>query len=174
MIIETEKVSCDLCGSKKSNLKYRLPDRRVKRFAQEYSVVECSDCGHRFLNPRPTVSEFHTVYPAPYYYKRGAEIPLQRRRYQVQANYFSDIAVGSVLDIGCARGDFLKIMRKCGWACFGADFVDQRDADRESGIDFRFGKLHELGYGDEMFDAVSAWGVFEHLTEPKEYFREVY
>ena len=173
MIIETESVTCDLCGSNKSVLKYRLPDRRMKRFNQEYSVVACSDCDHNFLNPRPLVSEFNKIYPASYYHQRGVALPNQRRRYEKQADYFANVPIGNVLDIGCARGDFLKIMKERGWKCFGTDFVDRREMEQEMEIDFRFGQLYDLDYESEMFDAVSAWGVFEHLTEPRRYFQEV-
>jgi hypothetical protein len=63
-------------------------------------------------------------------------------------------------------------MKQRGWECYGVDFRAPGSVELPSGIDFRFGTLEEMGYPKSFFQAITAWGVFEHLFSPKNYFKE--
>ncbi len=171
--IETINVNCDLCGSNKADLLYRMPDLRYWTTEQEYSVVQCVHCRHRYLNPRPSSENIKKSYPDNYHNLRGREIARQKERYTKQASYFSNLPLGRFLDIGCAKGAFCETMMETGWECYGMDLFDQRLDELPKNLKFRFGDIEEIAYPDNYFDGISAWGVFEHLDSPKKYFMEV-
>ena len=171
-IIQTEPVACDLCGGNATRQLYKIPDLRFRVTDQEFHIVSCQICGHRYLNPRPTAGELIKCYPEEYYNLRGRDIPKQRDRYIRQAKYFKDSAPGRFLDIGCAQGAFCTIMMDLGWDCYGMDFSEQPTTALPKGLKFESGSLEKIAYPDNYFDGISAWGVFEHLLTPKTYFRE--
>ncbi len=173
MNIDLEFIHCDLCDDNKYHLLYKMPDFRYWITEQEFNVVECENCGHRYLNPRPTRESLVKCYPARYFDHRGEDVPKQKERYWLQAAYFRNRNPGRFLDIGCARGAFCETMIRLGWDCYGIDFIDQPKTFLPKGLKFRSGSLEEIGYSDDYFDGISAWGVFEHLLCPRIYFSEV-
>lgn len=74
---------------------------------------------------------------------------------------------GAILDIGCARADFLALMASKGWDVTGTE-LDERTEERgrKLGMDLRAGTLEEIRFPDRRFDAVTLWHVFEHMKDP--------
>ncbi len=74
---------------------------------------------------------------------------------------------GRLLDIGCGRADFLAVMKKRGWEPSGIE-VDERIQGRgeRMGLDLRNGRLEDVAFADNEFDAVTMWHVFEHMRNP--------
>lgn len=171
--INVDEVPCDLCGSRKYRILYHMPDVRFWVSETEFQVVRCTSCGHRFLNPRPLKSDLPLCYPPGYYKSRGMDVREQNRRYRIQASYLSHMPPGRHLDIGCARGDFSRLMMQEGWDCHGTDILGEASVDWAEGFNYRQGPLDKICYPECWFDAISAWGVFEHLESPKLYFTEV-
>jgi len=97
--IRTEKVPCDVCGSNDSSVLYKIPDLRYWTSEQEYSVVQCVNCGHRYLNPRPVPEDIRKCYPDHYHNFRGQNISKQQARYTRQSAYF-DKPPEFVQDVG--------------------------------------------------------------------------
>lgn len=170
--IELEETSCDLCGDSKSRLIYRMPDIRLRRFEQEYSVVECSACAHRYLSPVPAQKEFPKLYPDSYYAGRDQNDPRQKERYRIQAEYLPKINKGKVLDVGCAEGDWLKFIKQFGWDCFGTDVHQPTQQIKD--VEIKTGYLPDQDYPENYFDVVTAWSVLEHVRSPSEYFAAVH
>lgn len=81
---------------------------------------------------------------------------------------------GSVLDVGCGSGLFLRHMRSLGWQVSGVDF-DPKAAEvaRKAlpGCEIRSGGVEALDFEPETFDAVTLSHVIEHLTDPLETLR---
>jgi SAM-dependent methyltransferase len=94
-------------------------------------------------------------------------------RYAIQSNYLPFLKHEKVLDIGCARGDFLIFLKKQypGIKPYGIDFFCDRVKSDE--ITFVSKLLPDAHFPDSEFDLVTAWAVFEHLHKPGEYFKEV-
>lgn len=172
-VIQTECVACDLCGSNDTKRLYEMPDLRYWVAEQEFSIVECKNCGHRYLNPRPTTDSLKKCYLSEYHDYRGQDIPKQKRRYTRQAIYFKNRIPGRFLDIGCARGAFCETMMGLGWDCYGMDFIEQVTSVLPKGLKFQSGFLENIAYPDNYFDGISVWGVFEHILSPRVYFLEV-
>ena len=168
---KTEDPACDLCGRVDKKVLYSVPDIRLRRFDQEYTVVECAGCGHRFLSPRPSRDNISDHYPDTYYDGRSTTDPRQKKRYLIQAQYLPDVKEGRILDVGCAGGSWLKVVQNYGWECHGVDFMES--PHQESGITIKHGYLPETGYPESYFDVACAWGVMEHVHEPSKYFEYI-
>jgi SAM-dependent methyltransferase len=170
--IEVEETTCDLCGSSDYRLLYRMPDLRLRRFAQEYSVIECSVCTHRYLSPIPALKEFSKLYPESYYIGRDQNDPRQEKRYRIQAEYLPSINKGRILDVGCAEGDWLKFIKKFGWECYGTDV--HQPLQQIENVEIKTGYLPEQDYPENFFDVVTAWSVLEHVRSPSAYFAAIH
>lgn len=171
MNIDLEHVDCDLCGSPTYKVRYRKPDTWLWLNQFEYPVVECLDCGLVYVNPRPTVESMRHFYPRDYHDSRDTDDFLNR--YTIEAEFMPQLKDEKILDIGCARGDFLIFLRNQypGIKSFGIDFFSDRvNSDK---ITFVNKLLPDAHFPDSEFDIITAWGVFEHLHKPNEYFHEV-
>lgn len=166
-----EHVRCDLCGHEKYRVRYRKPDSWLWINQFEFPVVECSNCGLVYVNPRPTEQSMSVYYPDGYHDNRNSEE--HRRRYRLQAEYLPPLKNEKVLDIGCARGDWLLFLKELypDILLTGVDFYSTGVNSKE--IAFFSKKLPDCGLEERSFDIITSWAVFEHLHGPGEYFAEV-
>ncbi len=63
--IRCERIDCPLCGGSHSKVVLTTTDVHCG-IAGSFSIVRCTDCGHRFLNPRPVPEDLVRCYPADY------------------------------------------------------------------------------------------------------------
>lgn len=171
MEICLEHVECDLCGSKEYTERYRKPDMWLRLNQFEFPVVECNKCGLVFVNPRPTLDSMRFYYPENYYDHRDNE--LHQKRYSSQEAFLPKLTNEKILDIGCARGDFLIYLKQKYplIRAYGIDYFSDKVHSRD--IIFYNNHLTDCQFQDSKFDLVTAWAVFEHLHKPSEYFKEV-
>ncbi len=168
--IHLEHVSCDLCEHNEYRIRYRLPDMWLWVNQFEFPVVECTNCGLVFVNPRPTQESMSLYYPQDYHEDRNSEE--HQVRYKNQAKFLPNLNNKKVLDIGCARGDFLGYLIKVypTMTPYGVDYFSDKVNYKE--INF-FNKLFfECSFDDNFFDVIVSFAVFEHLHEPSLYFEE--
>jgi SAM-dependent methyltransferase len=91
----------------------------------------------------------------------------------LQFSYIEKWSGTRILDIGCARGDWLNFI-KDKWPdaeLHGADAFSR--GVNNDGIRFYGGHLPDAPLPLSYFDLVTAWAVFEHLHTPKAYFETV-
>jgi SAM-dependent methyltransferase len=76
-------------------------------------------------------------------------------------------AAGSLLDIGCGDGLFLKVARDAGWQVEGIEFSPEgaRRASERLGRPVAVGDLARGGMLRGPFDVVTLWHVLEHLPD---------
>ena len=113
-----KNVDCGLCGN---------PERELKFEDGPFSVVICTRCGLTYVTPRLSdASLLADVYNETYWnshaaknhgytdYRADEELYLKtyRRRMSVVRRHFPE--PGRVLDVGCAAGFFLSVMRDAG------------------------------------------------------------
>lgn len=168
---ELEHVCCDLCGSAEYKIRYRKPDNWLWLTQYEYPVVECTKCRLTYVNPRPTFEDTAAFYPADYHEHRDDQE--HRRRYELQFSYISEFNGKRILDIGCARGDWLNFIKER-WQKSELHGVDAFSA-AVNGNDIKFHKclLPQAELPAGYFDLVTSWAVFEHLHTPAKYFETV-
>jgi len=191
-----EHVPCNVCGSESYRLLY---EKRDPLSHNCFKVVQCSQCGLGYVNPRPHREEMKHYYQGEYYVKRfsrkGGGIISNRgtvlkaynfylRRF---SRYYPDRVLeaekrmctcqhygkgkGRLLDIGCANGDFLKIMEDSGFEVHGLEFSDH--FINKYGLDIVRGDLLDAGYNADSFDIITMWAVLEHVYDPVGYLREI-
>ena len=98
-------------------------DYELQTCANAWRFVVCKDCGHVWLNPRPSVSELSVIYPANYYaYNYETDINwiavkgkswLDALKMRSLLKFLSRQPT-SYMDIGCGTGRFLKYMERRG------------------------------------------------------------
>jgi len=166
-----EHVSCDFCGGDEYLIRYRKPDNWLWINLFEYPVVECLHCGLVFINPRPSVESMNLFYPPNYFKNRDDAGFIEK--YKKQIEYVPVLNNAKVLDIGCARGNWL-IYLKSNYPdinCTGVDYYcDGVDSDE---IRFYKKTLVDCQFQKEEFDFITAWSVLEHVHYPSEYFHEI-
>ena len=166
-----EHIHCDLCGCEKYRLRYRKPDNWLWNSQYEFNVVECLKCGLVYINPRPTQDSIAVYYPNDYHYNRNTDI--WRQKYSIELSYLPELTTETILDIGCAMGEFLKYLLQHfpNVKATGIDYFSEGIDSNQ--IQFIKGLLPECKFGDNKFDFITAWGVLEHLHTPNMYFREI-
>ncbi len=169
--IVLEHVSCDFCGCAEYKVRYRKPDTWLWLNQFEFPVVECVNCGLVYVNPRPTQDSMSVYYPKNYHDDRDSNEHIER--YLLQTEYLPKLTSEKVLDIGCARGDFLIYLKKLypHIELYGVDFFSDKVNSKE--IFFINKLLQDCNFKDSEFDIITAWAVFEHLHTPSIYFEEV-
>jgi 2-polyprenyl-3-methyl-5-hydroxy-6-metoxy-1,4-benzoquinol methylase len=80
---------------------------------------------------------------------------------------------GSMLDIGCGSGDYLRVATEMGWKATGLD-PDPQAAALDSGLDVKKGGFPATDLPSETFDMVTLSHVIEHVHDPVASLREVY
>lgn len=167
--MEFEHVPCDLCGSADYRVRYRKPDNWLQMNLFQFPVVECSGCGLVYVNPRPTMAAMTAFYPEGYHDGRDAEAFVAR--YRSQRALLPPLAGKRVLDVGCARADFLSFLLDSeDFEAYGVDAFSPGVTDAR--IRFTRGAFDAAAYQPDTFDLVMSWAVFEHLHHPSTYFAE--
>lgn len=169
-----EYVACNLCNSKNHRQIYSIPDSKYFR-DETFSVVECCNCGLGFTNPRPTRDEIGRYYPSTFYEYFDNEREFHDRRYLREAQMIERFAPRRrekrlLLDVGCANGDFPRVMRRRGWDVEGVEISEAS----KSINDFIVYKeeFDTIPIQEARYDAVTAWAVIEHVHDPKAYFEK--
>jgi SAM-dependent methyltransferase len=170
-----EDVKCALCGHDEAELLFTGRDR-LHNVPGEFDVVRCKNCSMVYLNPRPVWAEVEEYYPADYApYAQGTAPPLQRliqsgglrRKQRLVQNCKTS---GSLLDVGCGSGDFIRFMAQSGgWTVFGLEQNAQAacSAAQISGAQVFCGRLEDADYAPRSFDVITMWHVMEHLADPR-------
>lgn len=180
-----ETTTCNLCGSPSAAYRYTLADYALQRPEVESALVQCSQCGLVYQNPRPGLAEMAAHYPPTYAsYQLGG----QRRAGQLAAWAYeyglwkrSRFVTrrkrgGTLLDVGCATGEFLEHMRRQGaWQVCGVEINPEvaAAARQRYGLEVFAGTLEEARYADAQFDVVTLGDVLEHAHDPAALLRAI-
>ncbi len=91
----------------------------------------------------------------------------------IKENYFHK--TGTLLDIGCGRGDMLKAFNEIEFGVHGSD-ISPVSEELIKPIPFTVCDLsqNQLDYPDNTFDFVFSKSVIEHLREPEKLLNEAY
>jgi 2-polyprenyl-3-methyl-5-hydroxy-6-metoxy-1,4-benzoquinol methylase len=79
------------------------------------------------------------------------------------------IETGSLLDVGCYGGDFIRGMRQLGFACYGVDvhkeLMEKLNKESDGEPCYIFASLERLPLADKSLDVVTAFDVLEHVVD---------
>lgn len=146
---------------------------------ETFTIVKCNNCGFTFTNPRPFANELGKYYKSTDYISHSnSRKGFFNTIYQLVRNYTlkkkcelikHKVSTGSLLDIGCATGEFLNTMKTRGWKVTGIEPDDQvRNTALENyGLDvYEETALNLLPANS--FDIITMWHVLEHVPNLNE------
>jgi len=161
---------CPICRNKDASL---VLCRATLGSAAEHALVECSNCGVRYLSPLPTLEELQSFYCASYYgkdwYKQqgwGAAFARAVLRHR---------PAGKFLDVGCGLGYFIDgVRQQSAWEVYGVEFSASAVAfaRQELGLEAHQGELSDAKFPSAYFDYIQIRNVLEHVTDPMALLKE--
>ncbi|HXG95019.1 MAG TPA: class I SAM-dependent methyltransferase [Blastocatellia bacterium] len=166
---------CELCGETASRELYTARDR-LRNSNRFFIIVECIGCGVLRTLPEMTDRELAWFYPEQYWGGTPSEDWIK----QSQAEKISFIKScglngGTILDVGCGAGFFLRALDRSRWNCYGVEMGEQAAgaANAALGVGRVFtGTLIESACADAAFDVVTFWSALEHTNEPRANLKE--
>lgn len=136
-----------------------------------------------FLNPLFSDRELSALYPTDYYayqdrFANGSKWKEVAKKFlgvRVETRDPQFRAPGTVLDIGCGSGWFLRRMREASWDVHGVEInAAAAELGRRAGLDIFAGTLQEARFPSEFFDYVRSNHSFEHISCPRPTLDEIY
>jgi SAM-dependent methyltransferase len=123
-----------------------------------------------FVDPIPPSAVAPSSYGGDYYDpwqgpEEAARLRLWRRRLRLVEERYPK---GTLLDVGCGDGLFLKVARDAGWDADGIEFSPEgaRRSSLRIGRPVAMGDLAQAKGLRGPFDVVTLWHVLEHLADP--------
>jgi SAM-dependent methyltransferase len=160
---------------------------RIVLFVKDgYPVEQCRGCSLQFLSPQPDDNTLRTIYDADYFL--GVRTPEAEARVaqikQATAASYMDLfnrywrcKPGSILEIGCGRGEFLMEAQARGFTVSGIEISPTAAAianQRLGTEQVLAGTLENVHFPEAYFDAVAFADVIEHIREPMDFLHRVF
>jgi 2-polyprenyl-3-methyl-5-hydroxy-6-metoxy-1,4-benzoquinol methylase len=168
-----EHVACNLC-QRNNTVPFCEKDG--------YRIVRCVECGLIYVNPRINEASVPQLYAKEYFEYKGymerttheirndlISVKLQQ---VVQSDLFKAVVRhkpgGTVLEIGCAEGIFLKALEQHGYTVQGVEISSWASefARTTLGLQVLTGSLMTSSFPPGCFDIVYMGDVLEHLYDP--------
>lgn len=176
-LVETH---CCVCGTDHAETIGRGYDYEYFTSMVLFEVSRCKECSNVYLNPRPDVSEFETIYPLTYHSLDFSEENysfVHKVRSRLEANRLLRYCDGiqddaKILDVGCGDGFHLKLLQQYGqpsWTLEGVD-IDSRAVEIASrtGLHIHHGTIESLELSEDTYDVVYTIQTIEHVAQPDE------
>ncbi len=161
--------ACAVCGS----------DRFVPFLEKDgYRIVRCAACAFLFVYPPPDSATLHALYTDPAYFRSEgpfgyADYAALRAFWETQARerllvIERYVARGTLLDVGCASGIFLRVAQERGWKVSGIEIAPEAacEAERLTGCRIVSSPEPLLREG-RTFDVITLWEYLEHVPDPR-------
>ncbi|MEO0075735.1 MAG: class I SAM-dependent methyltransferase [candidate division WOR-3 bacterium] len=166
--------SCPIC---KSNNVFEYLKTKDYHFSNNtFFIYKCNHCFTLFTNPQPDTGDLDFFYDFPgyisHYRKKSIFTFLYHFIQNLMFNYKyciikNIIKKGSLLDIGCGRGEFLNFIRSKG---FEVEGIEPNLKAREYAINNYSLKIYTIDNFPKnsylKFDVITFWHSFEHLQDP--------
>ncbi|MGI8495940.1 MAG: class I SAM-dependent methyltransferase, partial [Pyrinomonadaceae bacterium] len=134
--LEMVSVQCCVCDHERATKIGVGSDFEYRTSADSFNAMQCDSCGLVYVNPRPSVAEFVTIYPANYHafdFSQENFGIVHKIRSRLEANrvlsWCKNLPSDArILDVGCGDGFHLELLQKYGeknWQLEGID-IDER------------------------------------------------
>ncbi len=150
-----------------------------------FGICRCALCGLVRLNPRLVEAQLAEVYEHEYF---SGDHATGYDSYEMDARLYEKTfarrlklirrfkPAGRLLDIGCSLGYFLNVAARAGFDVYGLDlsrYAVERCAERFPDR-VQCSLLLPGLFGDEFFDVVTMFDLFEHVYHPHEFLRTLH
>jgi ubiquinone/menaquinone biosynthesis C-methylase UbiE/transcription elongation factor Elf1 len=174
--------NCQICNGNNFTQFETCKDYTVSK--EEFSIVSCNNCGFKFTNPIPELSNLGNYYKSVDYISHSNSTKgLVNSLYQFVRKFTlvkklqlierltkqSKSQSKYLLDVGCGTGEFLNACKNAGWHVQGVEpNTDVRNAAQ---------KKYHLTVNDEnylesafenSYDCITMWHVLEHVPHLNE------
>jgi 2-polyprenyl-3-methyl-5-hydroxy-6-metoxy-1,4-benzoquinol methylase len=171
-----KKTKCILCGSDQTVEVFTTRDFRLNKKDRFYTYVNCQCCGLLFQDPQPTEEEMVEHYNVNDLYpmsnrKTGFTAQIKNLGLWKRSRIITQKKnKGTLLDIGCGDGSFLKyIANHSSLDVMGIE-INQNNVDKLNATEnfpVYSGDIRNLSLPESHFDVVTLWDVLEHVKDPK-------
>ncbi|MBI4684651.1 MAG: methyltransferase domain-containing protein [Nitrospirae bacterium] len=164
-------VNCNLCG---------IDETSLITIQNNFKIVQCKQCGLVYINPQPDREELIKLYDT--YHQRDEKD--EHSWLKLMEGNFREVTVflnrrfpdrGSLLDIGCAYGHFIAMMKGHGWSVKGIDpSAKALHHAREKGLDVIETTIDDSDFPACSFNVITAFYVLEHLFDPLSALKKIF
>lgn len=164
--------ACDLCGEPRLEIlgeRSHLVRGRTRDFHMAFKDAACPSCGFVCAAERPDEAFLMAYYRDAHIGHRGGELHFDAKaRTAVVARHVAE--GGRVIEIGANDGAFTKLLCEAGFDAFGFDPVE---ADEAAGVAKGYVADGSGAPAPGEADAVAAYYVVEHVTDPRAWLAEL-
>lgn len=169
--VKTASYPCPVCSGTSTRQRYKVA---------EFPIVSCLSCGMVYVNPRIVTHDLFNIYRNEYF-NRGRRSPESGyENYELNAGLriktfhqwyaemrsFLPASREDALDIGCAAGYFLEVLKKDGWKNIEAIELDKRMLQGLKSRGYRVSDLPlEQFIPARRYGLITLFDVLEHLPE---------
>jgi len=167
--ISTVEVPCPLCGADQKKLlgTFHFQNKLL-------GLKECKECRLVFVSPRLTEHAMDSYFQT--YTDVSSAKTIDWWRAKRKPNISRDLTLlkrllpggGRILDVGSGYGFFLEQAQVMGYETVGVE-VSARAceyANKKLGLDVRLGRIKELNFAPQMFDAAVMSDVLDYFSDP--------
>jgi len=176
-------VNCNLCGQDEWRVRFPSTMNNVAEldvdvfrctspgYGSHTQIVQCTQCGLVYANPRWTTEELEAAYTAvedaTYVTEREGRELTFRKHLAALEKYTGPGNGRSLLDVGAYIGVFVEVAAAAGWDACGIEpsswAVEQA---QKRGLRVVQGTQDAQELNGQQFDVVTMWDVIEHLADP--------
>ena len=168
--------ACPACGC---SLAKRFLRSRDFFFMRQplYQLVRCEDCRLCWLENAPPPEDMASHYGADYDRVITAPGDLYPHHWDLVRNKLLQyVQGGSILDIGCSSGSFLRTLKGEAWKLYGIEMskVVADHARATTGAEVFVGDVLDAPFKNSTFHAASGFHVLEHMYDPRKVMATVF
>lgn len=168
---------CNLCGLRNHEDIFQRPDG--------FQIVQCKSCGLVYLNPRPKEDLIPLLYDRDYFmspssigfdnYFSDETRQGMLRTSKMRLRVLGEAGIKSfakAMEFGCGTGEFCHVIHNMGVSVTGIDISESAITEARSrykAIPFHVGTIEDVD-PEVKYDALFAFEVIEHLTNPDRFF----
>jgi SAM-dependent methyltransferase len=178
-LLPTRPNACVVCRSSERVVVATGSDYQYKTVEDEFSWCRCAHCGHLYIDPLPSEAALGVIYPDTLknYDEFDARPGLAFRvKRMLDGRGLKRLAAGipeggRVLDVGCAAGMFLDLVKQHVPAVHELEGLDISEASvagaRRKGYKVYVGTIESAELPDDHYDLIYMQQVIEHVHDPR-------